>query len=72
MTDNVNMGANPDVYQYLLDNYVSENTKIKVLDNGGYYLTGVHSNDSRRTNNEIYITPTNTVFIVPTLSSNEN
>ena len=58
MGDTVNMGANPEVYQYLVDNYVSENTKIKVLDNGGYYLTGVHSNNSQRINNEIYIPPT--------------
>lgn len=58
MGDTVNMGANPEVYQYLVDNYVSENTKIKVLDNGGYYLTGVHSNNSQRINNEIYVPPT--------------
>lgn len=58
MTGNVNMGANPEVYQYLVDNYVSENTKIKVLDNGGYYLIGVHSNNSQRINNEIYVPPT--------------
>lgn len=72
MTDNVNMGANPEVYQYLVDNYVSENTKIKVLDNGGYYLTGVHSNDSGRTNNNDSGHTNNEIYIPPTIGSGEN
>ena len=57
-TSNSNQGANPNVYEYLVEQYGDSGAKINILDNGGYYVTDIPSDNGSHTNNEIYIPPT--------------